>query len=326
MLACLGFVASVLAENLSTSRTCRLRNATDTRIRELIVANLSALDRVVSFLERHRIHLYRISSNLIPFASHRINTVPWWHEYADTFTPLGARMRKGGIRVSTHPGQFTVLNSPTEAIVQAAVAELTYHARLLDALGTDTTCKIIVHVGGLYGGSERTAMDRFTSTAKSLPQLILRRLVLENDDRLFDAEEVLHVGREVGIPVVFDWLHHQANPCRRRISKVLAEIFETWAPADGRPKVHLSSQAPGGPAGAHAEYVDVADLIAFMRVAPNSPFDCMLEAKQKDRALLKLRDELKTHGVIEQALAGEPDPPEQASSFAPAKDESTPTD
>jgi UV DNA damage endonuclease len=305
MLARLGFVASVLTEDFSTSRTCRLRNATDARIRELIVANLSALDRVVSFLETHRIHLYRITSNLIPFASHHVNTIQWWHEYADTFTRLGARMAKTGIRVSTHPGQFTVLNSPHARIVQAAISELAYHARLLDALGTNATCKIVVHVGGLYAGSERIAMDRFISTAKSLPQPVLRRLVVENDDRLFDAEEVLQVGRAVGIPVVFDWLHHQANPCRRPISEVLAEIFSTWSSHHGRPKVHLSSQAAGGPAGAHAEYVEVADLIAFTRVAPDRPFDCMLEAKQKDRALLRLRDELKAHGVIEQAFAGE---------------------
>jgi UV DNA damage endonuclease len=304
MLARLGFVASVLTEDLSTSRTCRLRNASEERLRELIVANLSTLDQVVSFLEAHRIYLYRISSNLIPFASHRVNTLQWWDENAETFSRVGRRMREIGIRVSLHPGQFTVLNSPNQSIVHAAIAELAYHARLLDAFGADSTCKIVVHVGGVYGGSQRTAMDRFTSTAKSLPVSILRRLVIENDDRLFDAEEVLHIARELGIPVVFDWLHHQAHPCRRPIPDVLPEIFATWSAQDGDPKIHLSSQAAGGPAGAHAEYVNVEDAIAFLRIAPETPFDCMLEAKQKDRALLRLRDELKVVGVVEQGLAG----------------------
>ena len=292
MLARLGFVASVLSENLSTSRTCRLRNATEARIRELIVENLAALARVTSFLAREHIALYRISSNVIPFASHPVNTVRWWDEYGDTFTRIGARLRALGVRVSTHPGQYTVLNSPHRSIVDAAVAELVYQARLLDALGADSTCKIVVHVGGLYGASEHVAMDRFIGSARTLPDPVLRRLVVENDDRLFDADEALHVGRAAGIPVVFDWLHHQANPCGRAIPEVLAEIFATWTAVDGRPKIHLSSQAPGAAVGAHAPFVDVRDVMAFLEVAPSKPFDCMLEAKKKDLALFRLREEL----------------------------------
>jgi UV DNA damage endonuclease len=303
MLANLGFVASVLSEGLSTSRTCRLRNAGEARIRELIADNLRALESVVSFLERQRIHLYRISSNLVPFASHRVNTIRWWEEYADQLKRIGSRLRHAGIRVSTHPGQYTVLNSPHEAIVAAAEAELVYHARLLDAMDVGTECKIVVHVGGLYAASEHEAMSRFVSTALALPSVVKRRLVVENDDRLFDADEALGVGRAAGLPVVFDWLHHRANPCRRPIEKVISEIFATWLARDGRPKVHLSSQAAGAPAGAHADYVDPRDMIDFLQVAPAAPFDCMLEAKQKDRALLRLRKQLAKRGIVEAELA-----------------------
>ena len=303
MLARLGFVASVLSENLSTSRTCRLRNASDERLRELIVENLTALDRVVSFLERERILLYRISSNLIPFASHRVNTSAWWEEYADTLTRIGDRLRTLGIRVSTHPGQYTVLNSPQQSIVSAAVSELVYQARLLDALGTDTSCKIVVHVGGVYAASEHVAMDRFIATARTLPDAVRRRLVVENDDRLFDADQALEVGRAAGVPVVFDWLHHQAHACRRALPDVLSEIFATWTTADGPPKIHLSSQAPGAPVGAHAAFIEVQDVVAFLEIAPPVPFDCMLEAKEKDRALLRLRNELKARGIVETGAA-----------------------
>jgi UV DNA damage endonuclease len=302
MLRRLGFVASVLSEDLSTSRTCRLRNATDERIRELIVQNLDALEQVTSFLERHQIRLYRVSSNLIPFASHPVNSVPWWTDYGDALGRVGARLRAMGVRISTHPGQYTVLNSTHAPIVAAAVSELAYHARLLDALGADSSGKIVVHIGGLYGGTERCAMDRFMATADALPDTVRRRLVVENDDRLFDAEEALEVGRAAGIPVVFDWLHHQANPCRRPIGHVLQEIFGTWTAGDGPPKVHLSSQAEGAPRGSHAAFIDVRDVIAFLQVAPPASFDCMLEAKQKDRALLRLREELRVHGILEQHL------------------------
>jgi UV DNA damage endonuclease len=303
VLARLGFVASVVTRNLSTSRTCRLRNATGDRLRELIVENLAALEQVGAFLERHRILLYRISSHLIPFASHPINTIRWWDDYADRFARIGARLRAQGVRVSTHPGQYTVLNSPNASIVSAAVCELAYHARLLDALGADTTCKIVVHIGGSYGASERLAMDRFVATAGALPAAVRQRLVVENDDRLFDADEALEVGRAAGLPVVFDWLHHQANPCRREVRDVLSEIFQTWTSADGRPKVHLSSQADGAPAGAHARFIDMRDAVGLLEIAPAVPFDCMLEAKEKDRALLTLRDELCAQGIVEADLA-----------------------
>ena len=310
MLARLGFVASVLSENISTSSTCRLKNAAPPRLRELIRANLDALHRVTNFLERHRILLYRISSNVIPFASHPINELKWWEEFAPELEAVGCRFRALGVRVSTHPGQFTVLNSPTAAVVTAAIAELEYQARLLDAIGADTSARIVVHIGGLYAGSESAAMDRFCAVASELPQTVRRRLVVENDDRLFDAEEVLSAARRLGIPVVFDWLHHNANPCRAPLSEVLPAIFETWKPEDGRPKLHLSSQAADSAPGAHARYVRAADALAMFAVCPDAPFDCMLEAKEKDRALLKLRRELRRSGVIESDLAASiPSPP-----------------
>jgi UV DNA damage endonuclease len=306
MLARLGFVASVVTENISTSSTCRLVNATRSRLRGLIRENLDALHRVVGFLERRDILLYRISSGLIPFGSHPVNTLKWWEEFAADFDAVGRRLRHLGVRVSMHPGQFTVLNSRSPDMVESAVAELEYHARLLDLLGVGAAAKIVVHVGGMQGGSEEMALDRFCSVAARLPDAVRRRLVVENDDRLFDAEAALSVGRRVRIPVVFDWLHHKANRCRAPLDELLPEIFETWTRKDGRPKVHLSSQTPGGPPGAHAALIDPADALALFDVVPPQPFDCMLEAKDKDRALLKLREDLRRRGVVERDVPPRP--------------------
>jgi len=299
MLARLGFVASVLSEDITTSRTCRLSNASPDRLRALIRENLGALARVIDFLERTRIRLYRITSNLIPFASHPVNELRWWEEFAGDLASLRRRFRRAGVRVSTHPGQYTVLNAREPAVVAAAVNELEYHARLLDAMGAGRSSKIVLHVGGLYGGSAREAMGRFVDAVSALPTAVRRRLVVENDDRLFDIEEALAVARLAGIPVVFDWLHHQANPCRARLDEVLPAVFDTWRTADGRPKIHLSTQAPDAPAGAHAPFVDVADAIACFEHLPDRPFDCMLEAKRKDHALLRLRADLRARGVVE---------------------------
>jgi UV DNA damage endonuclease len=272
------------------------------RLRELIGTNLDALRRVTNFLERRRILLYRISSNVIPFASHPINELEWWDDFAHELANVGSRLRALGVRVSSHPGQFTVLNSHAPVVVTSAIAELKYQARLLDAIGADASAKIVVHIGGLYAGTETAAMDRFCSVASDLPATVRRRLVVENDDRLFDAEEALSVAHRLRIPVVFDWLHHNANPCRAPLSVVLPAIFATWKNEDGRPKLHLSSQAVDGPPGAHARYVRAADALAMFAACPDAPFDCMLEAKEKDRALLKLRADLRRNGVIESDL------------------------
>jgi UV DNA damage endonuclease len=303
MLKRLGFVASVLSEDLSTSRTCRLRNATAVRLRELIDANLAALDHVISFLERERIGLYRLSSGIIPFASHSVNRVAWRSRYASELARLGKRIRQLGVRVSMHPGQYTVLNSPRPQIVDASIAELVYHAQLLDALDVGVDCKIVLHIGGLYGASEPVAMDRFCRVAETLPTEVRRRLVIENDDRLFDGDEALTVARRLGLPIVFDWLHHQANPTARPVSDVIRDIWTTWREEDGVPKIHLSTQAADGPSGAHADYVDPQDLLDFLQQAPPSPFDCMLEAKKKDMALLRLRKELAACGIRESSLS-----------------------
>ena len=302
MLHRLGFVASVLSEELSTSRTCRLKNATAVRVRELIEQNLDALDRVITFLIRERVYLYRLSSGIVPFASHPVNKVRWWRHYEGELRRLGARFREAGIRVSMHPGQYTVLNSPREPIVQASIDELVYHARLLELLGTDASSKIVLHIGGLYAGTEQAAMDRFVAVASTLPENVRQRLVVENDDRLFDADEALWAARQLGIPVVFDWLHHHANPAPRDVREVIVDVMDTWGERDGIPKMHLSTQAADGPAGAHADFVDVADLVAFVEHTPSRPFDCMLEAKQKDRALLQLRRQMAVRGLREAAL------------------------
>jgi len=146
-------------------------------------------------------------------------------------------------------------------------------------------------------------MARFVRVARSLPPAVQRRLIIENDERLFTAEQVLAVSRATGLPVVFDWLHHRANPGSarkpRETARLVGACFDTWRVADGVPKIHLSSQARGGRRGHHADWVRTSDFLDFLAVAPDRPFDCMIEAKKKDLALFRLRRELRRAGVVE---------------------------
>jgi UV DNA damage endonuclease len=290
----LGYVAIALSIEATTNRTCRLRNATDEHLRKLIRANLTDLGSVLEFNGRNGLRMYRISSQIVPFASHPINQVRWWDEFADVFDHLAEIVARHRFRVSIHPGQFTVLSSPSLQIVEAAVKDVEWHARFLDCLRTDDSAKIVIHGGGAYG-EKAEAMDRFVEAISRLPEGWRRRLVLENDERVYSVEDVLDLGKRVGIPVVFDWLHHWANPGESApgdVTPLMARCFDTWKQEDGPPKVHFSSQAPGGRLGQHADWIDAGEFARFLSLAPDREFDCMLEAKKKELALLKLRGEL----------------------------------
>lgn len=295
MLRRLGYACLCVSLPNSSPRGTVLRNATPDRLRALIEENLDRLARVLEFNVAHRIRLFRISSDLIPFGSHPVNQVPWWEEFGPRLAELGAYIRTHDLRVSVHPGQHTVLSAVNEAVAIASLRDLEYHGRLLDALGVDLRSKIVVHGGGAYG-DKSAALSRWARRADQLPAGVRARLVIENDERKFGAEDILTLSGLVGLPVVFDLLHHRAyaGPGDRDLSGLLRRVFATWRPErDGPPKVHLSSQAPGKRLGAHAELVAPGDLAALLAAAPPEiDFDCMLEAKSKELALFHLRQEL----------------------------------
>jgi UV DNA damage endonuclease len=297
-----GYVAIALELAATTNRTCRLSNATPERLRALIRANLTSLRQVLQYNDEQRIRLYRVSSQIIPFASHPVNELAWWEEEAELLAELRALAARGGQRLSMHPGQFTVLSSPQPSIVANALRDLEWHVRLLDALGAGGEGKVIIHGGGAYG-DKPAAIDRFVATAAGLPAAWRRRLVIENDEHVYTAADVLAISERTGLPVVFDWLHHAVNPGPPAdLTELIERCFDTWGADDGVPKVHLSSQEAGGRPGAHADWVDPADAEALLRAAPARPFDCMLEAKAKDRALRQLRFDLSRRGIVETGL------------------------
>ena len=301
MLRHLGFVGMVVSQpGIETSRTCRLRNATPERLRELIAANLRGLEAALKFCAGRDIRMFRISSEAIPFGSHPINAVPWWEEEGETLGRIGRFLKEERIRVSMHPGQYTVLNSADPAVVDSAIKEIDWHVRMLDALGTDASSKVVLHVGGTAGGRE-AAMDRFAATLDRMSDAARRRIVIENDERGYSIENVLALSARTGLPVVFDNLHDRIHSGRYDGPGLfLDDVFATWRPEDGPPKLHFSSQAPGARPGAHADRIDPAEFVGFLDMTPKDrPFDVMLEVKEKDRALLILRDELRARGLGE---------------------------
>lgn len=278
-------------------RSVTQKNASPGNLFGIIGENLSSLEAIIEYNIANNINLFRISSDLIPFGSSPVNDLPWWELFAGRFDKIGAKARDGAMRLSMHPGQYTVLNSPRRDVVEKAVKDLDYHEKVLKTLGTNSDNKIVLHLGGAYG-SKKESIKRFRVNFGYLDQGIRDRLVLENDDRTYNIADVLDVGCELGLPVVFDNLHHAVNGSGGKESDRdwIAACAGTWREGDGRQKIHYSQQDPLRRAGAHTKTITVKDFLAYCKELQD--LDVMLEVKDKNLSALKCINCLDSCGTM----------------------------
>jgi UV DNA damage endonuclease len=307
----LGFPVKVLAAGgLKSNDTRRWQQKPHLRV------SLRYLEKIFDHLEANDIAMYRMSSDLAPYVTHP--DMPQFHgmieESADELKAIGKRARKLGFRLSFHPSQFIVLNSPDPVLVQKSVADLAAQTQMLDLMELGPEAVIVVHAGGTYGDTD-TGCARWVETYKLLSPAIRRRLVLENDDLRYSAADVLKIHEMTGVPLIFDhqhfWCH---NPEQLKLSETVKRFLATW-PKGVRPKIHFSSprtelrelkrkvrgsrkkkvllQPPVWTG--HADFCQPFEFIAFMRMLDGLEFDVMLEAKSKDLALLRLRRDLQRY-------------------------------
>jgi UV DNA damage endonuclease len=305
MLVRLGYVANALRLGKNTpSSTVTLRNihkipASEDRIGLLTRVARNNLANTLRILRANyfdRIQVYRFSSKLIPLATHP-EFVGWDYarDLSADFQAIGEFVTANHLRVSLHPDHFTVLNSPNPDVLTASLRDLDYHVTMLETMGLPETAKLVIHIGGKYQ-DHNEALTRFKTNFAALPERIKNRLTLENDDRCFSAVIALNLAQELGIPMVFDLHHHQLLNQGESLRQLLPPVFATWK--DMPPKIHLSSPRDPKTPRYHADFVAVKLTEEFLRIAQELGDDCdlMLEAKQKDLALLKLAGELRERG------------------------------
>jgi UV DNA damage endonuclease len=309
----LGFAVKVLGEGGLPSHDAR-RWQSGPHLR----TSLEYLRAILGYLDRHDIRMYRMATALAPYASHPELTA--FHgqveECAGELAAVGTLARELGVRLSTHPGQYTVLNSESAEVQRAAVAELEVQSALLDAMGLGPDAVVVLHVGGAAGG-HAAAADRFLAGFELLGERARARLVLENDDRVFGVKDALAVAERAGVPVVFDVHHHHCHdPEGVEDREALELALATW-PEGVTPKVHFSSprldvgerrrrvgrrveRTPVLPdVRLHADLIDPIAFEQFLRyTAAGLDFDVMLEAKAKDLAVLRLREQLTARGIL----------------------------
>jgi UV DNA damage endonuclease len=269
----------------SANRTFRLASYSRERLAETVAGNLACLARILSFNRENGILFFRITSDLVPFASHPVMDFPWQDRFMEEFRTIGRAIRDAGIRISMHPDQFVLINAQDAGIVDRSIAELRYHAEILDLMELDTTAKIQIHIGGVYGDREGS-IRRFVDHAAELPGEVFRRLVIENDDLRFPLGDCLRVHGETGLPVLFDAFHHELLNRGEPLARALGLAAGTWGKSDGIPLVDYSSQEMGKRRGTHAATLDPQLFGGFLRDSWPHDMDIMLEIKDKERSAL----------------------------------------
>lgn len=337
----LGFPVKVMARpDLKSNDARRWQSTPHLR------TSLEYLDAILDHLARHRIAMYRMSSDLAPYATHP--DMPQFHgmvaESATELAAIGAKARRLDIRLSFHPSQYVLLNSPDPELTAKSVWDLSSQAEMLDRMELGPEAVLVTHVGGVYGDRE-ASNARWVETWPTLPEHVRRRLVLEHDDLRFSAADTLWIHGHTGVPLVFDHQHFWClNPAHLDLREAVARMLATW-PTGVRPKLHFSSPRtelrerkrkdpnsrkvvtdliPPVWTG-HADFVHPFEFVTFMRQVEGLDFDMMLEAKAKDLALLRLRADLTRYapdvasrfGLTNEEAAGEEDAPEPVPAMTP---------
>lgn len=281
--------------------------------------SLAYLRDLFAYLHQHDIHLYRLSGQLAPYLTHP--TLSQFHrqleECATELAAIGDLARQYQLRLTLHPAYYVQLNSPYPAHFARAEHELASAAALLAAMGLGREAVIVVHVGAAHGDGV-AGRERFVRAYEQLSPAVRARLALENDDRAYGAADLLWIHKRTGIRLVLDLLHHHChNPTGLPMLEALAQALASWPPGE-QPKIHFSSprtelrrlvrhgqtllQCPLP--NQHSDFIHPFEFIDFLQAAhaANLPaFDIMLEAKAKELALVRLRQQVARYAP---ALAG----------------------
>lgn len=260
------------------------------RLDELCLANANALLAALEFCAAHGIGAFRVNSQILPIKTHpqagyEFDELPRSPEIKARFQDCGALARAQGLRLSFHPDQFVVLNSPEPKTLNHSIAELAYQAEVAEWLGADT---LNIHGGGAYG-DKVSALKALRRNIEALPNAIRSRLTLENDDKVYAPADLLPVCSDTGVPLVYDVHHHRCHADSLSVEQATERAMATW---DREALFHISSPLEGwkGPRPErHHDYIDPRDFPAAWR---NLGITVEVEAKAKELAVLRLRDDL----------------------------------
>lgn len=281
-------------DRVMNSRTYRMASHSLEKASDICYQNAKDLLKILKWNEDNSIKYFRISSDMFPFMDHpylqyKLDDLKNSKWIRKTLREAGEYARNHGHRLSMHPGQYTCIASPNEEVVVKSLLCLEMHNLIAELLGAGDDFNINIHVGGTYEGKTNAA-TRFCNNFKRLSPACQSRLTVENDDKpnqwhIEELYEMIHL--EIGIPLCFD-IHHWR--CAKGDFSSLQDAYlvaeKTWG--DVIPEVHYSE--PRQFNGSAAKYRAHSDYLEFMPAdLSDKPYDLMIEAKMKEKALLLWR-------------------------------------
>jgi UV DNA damage endonuclease len=258
-------------------------------VSELALLNAKDIIKILEWNRMNGISLFRLSSTIVPWGDHiDLTQLKDYKEIKSELKKAGDFAKFWNMRINSHPGPFVVLTSPNENVVKNAIADLELHAKIFDMMGLSKTPfnNINIHCNGVYG-DKQSAMDRFIENFKRLSPSVRKRLTVENDDKasMYSVKDLMYIHQNTGIPIVFDYHHHQFCTGDLSEEQALKLAATTW-PEGIKQEVHYSESKalhednPKEKPQAHSLYINAL---------PNTyglDLDVMVEAKGKELAIL----------------------------------------
>jgi UV DNA damage endonuclease len=186
------------------------KDVAEQKLWDIMVQNIESTRKLVERVGTldEQLRMVRLSSDILP-----VYTEPTWsyfyrrsdvQKYCETgFNSVGETARRNNVRLSMHPGQFTVLASDNPDIVRRSIEEFEYHADMARYMGYGKTFqdfKINVHISGRAGPEGiLSAYKRLTPEARNC-------ITIENEENSWGLDDCLTLADT--IPIVLDIHHH----------------------------------------------------------------------------------------------------------------------
>lgn len=218
------------------------RDVAEQRLWELMEHNIASFRRLIEYVGSlpENLRMVRLGSDCLP-----VYTEPTWGYYwrlpdvraycEREFAKVGETARRLGVRLSFHPGQFTVLASDNPDIVERSIEEFEYHVDMARWMGYGRSFqdfKINVHISGRKGPAGiKDALKRLTPEARNC-------ITIENDENAWGIDASLELCDDLAL--VLDIHHHWCRegeyiePTDDRFRR----IIDSWRGV--RPVIHYS--------------------------------------------------------------------------------------